>query len=329
MHSVQNTFDLVSACAIIVQHKYTRIALQFTEETLHMSVSSYKQLKALLAASLTNNPSAPSIAHHLYIITDSTYGNSIDDISAAHIGAHLLVYFGNDLNTSCSIPLLILPLRKCIHDQTSFRTDIASIISHNPSVIACIDLAYYSSTMELIGGEHAPLTVAQLPSYADPSCWRETSAHIDSHLTLVGGLYVPSAKLTDSSVIVYIGSKANQLLSIQLKLSTHLIKHYSPESNVWSDLSSSTTKEYQQRYGGIARVEAARIVGIVIGSMGLTAELTKTITERIQRLVLASGRQFYTFVMGRLNEAKLCNFPEVVLEPSITSHPQSSNMYWL
>jgi diphthamide biosynthesis protein 2 len=33
--------------------------------------------------------------------------------------------------------------------------------------------------------------------------------------------------------------------------------------------------------------------------------------ERLQALCVAAGKKTYTFVMGRLNEAKLCNFPEV------------------
>ena len=35
--------------------------------------------------------------------------------------------------------------------------------------------------------------------------------------------------------------------------------------------------------------------------------------NRLQLLITAAGKKFYSFVMGRLNEAKLCNFPEVLL----------------
>lgn len=39
--------------------------------------------------------------------------------------------------------------------------------------------------------------------------------------------------------------------------------------------------------------------------------MTNDLLNRLQRLILAGGKKYYTFVMGRLNEAKLCNFPEI------------------
>lgn len=45
--------------------------------------------------------------------------------------------------------------------------------------------------------------------------------------------------------------------------------------------------------------------------MGLTGSITNDLTHRLKELITAAGKKYYTFVMGRLNEAKLCNFPEI------------------
>jgi diphthamide biosynthesis protein 2 len=45
--------------------------------------------------------------------------------------------------------------------------------------------------------------------------------------------------------------------------------------------------------------------------------------DRLQKLIIASGRRYYTFVMGRLNEAKLCNFPEIDLYCFISNEDES------
>jgi hypothetical protein len=45
--------------------------------------------------------------------------------------------------------------------------------------------------------------------------------------------------------------------------------------------------------------------------MGLSGEVTQAIVGRLEILIKAAKKNSYVFVMGRLNEAKLCNFPEV------------------
>jgi diphthamide biosynthesis protein 2 len=54
-------------------------------------------------------------------------------------------------------------------------------------------------------------------------------------------------------------------------------------------------------------------VGLIIGSMGLSGAIIQRTVSRLQALVSAAGKKSYVLVMGRLNEAKLCNFPEIDL----------------
>ena len=52
-------------------------------------------------------------------------------------------------------------------------------------------------------------------------------------------------------------------------------------------------------------------MGIIVGSMGLNDTVTRALVCRLEKLITSASKKHYTFVMGRLNEAKLCNFPEV------------------
>jgi diphthamide biosynthesis protein 2 len=61
------------------------------------------------------------------------------------------------------------------------------------------------------------------------------------------------------------------------------------------------------------KVRDARVIGVIVGSMGLSAEGTREIVSRLRLIITSSGRKCYTFSMGRLNAAKLANFPEVDL----------------
>jgi len=70
-------------------------------------------------------------------------------------------------------------------------------------------------------------------------------------------------------------------------------------------------------------VKDASVIGIIVGSMGLTADSTNHLLKRLQTLIYHSGKKHYTFVMGRLNEAKLCNFPEIDVYCLISNEDQA------
>jgi diphthamide biosynthesis protein 2 len=138
---------------------------------------------------------------------------------------------------------------------------------------------------------------------------------------VVGGLLVPAAVINDKeTVIVYVGDKPEQIVNILLRASEHTVLHYAPSDPTAPVrvLKGTDSREFRERYGGVLRVKDARIVGIIVGSMGLTADLTRDILHRLQTLIRAARKKYYCFVMGRLNEAKLCNFPEVSRSPSRT-----------
>ena len=40
---------------------------------------------------------------------DSTFGSSVDDISAEHVDSDVLVYFGSDLSSSGAMPVMVVP----------------------------------------------------------------------------------------------------------------------------------------------------------------------------------------------------------------------------
>ena len=129
----------------------------------------------------------------------------------------------------------------------------------------------------------------------------------------LGNLTIPSDIFRNPFSICYIGNNQSQLQAIMLKVPFSVITHYNPQDKSCMQRVGEKTKDFTGRYGGISRVKDANIIGIIVGSMGLTGELTRAVITRLQTLISAAGKHHYTFVMGRLNEAKLCNFPEVDL----------------
>ena len=305
------------------------MVLQFPDEHLKHCVDVYSRLSELVDDAVS-----------LFIAADSTYGSSVDDVSAQHVDGDLLVYFGSDLSGSGAMPVMIAPMKVTVD-----KADCAARVS---SSLEALD---GSCTHALVlfepGCHHAvddlmetlrkslprfALEAASLPPRADMNKWLVKldedddgkSSPASRDVVVLGGLHcrrdhpaVMTAQLPETphsaAALVYIGDKAEQLDSILLHLSQCPVLHYSPRYCRLVVLTGCETKVFRQRYLGVQGCASAAIIGIIVGSMGLTAASTQHIIRRLQVLIETAGKRHYTFVMGRLNEAKICNFPEIDL----------------
>lgn len=179
---------------------------------------------------------------------------------------------------------------------------------------------------------YGQVVIGAMPPNADLKNWsphraagriqQSEEAHDDQKrmvslsMMMIGGLQVAAEHIDSSGesiIVIYIGDKSEQMVDIMLRLSSSHVIHYSPIERRTCKVLGSCSKPFRERYGGVARVKESQIIGLLVGSMGLTATLIQSLLNRLQTLILAANKRYYTFVMGRLNEAKLCNFPEVDL----------------
>eukprot|EP00736_Rhodelphis_marinus_P013195 Rmarinus@m.6969 len=72
---------------------------------------------------------------------------------------------------------------------------------------------------------------------------------------------------------------------------------------------SPSSRLLRKRYYLVNKAREAESVGIVVGTLGI-ADYLETI-HFLQRRLSDSGKKYYTFVVGKINVAKLANFPDV------------------
>mmetsp|Transcript_27452 Transcript_27452/g.26259 ORF Transcript_27452/g.26259 Transcript_27452/m.26259 type:complete len:395 (-) Transcript_27452:339-1523(-) len=307
-----NGFDLDAVCAIIAQHKFRRIALQFPDEFLDKCISIYTYV--------INRINDDHV--DVYIIGDSTYGSSVDDISAQHVDSDILVYFGSDLSSSGSMPVMVVPYRKEIDVENCIQKVSDELNKGTVDKLTQILLVYeldYSHAIENLKNQiNLNIILAELPSCANLLDWKTEDSQMSSLLlsnleyTKVGGLLVLAELINNPDLIIlYVGNKPEQLVSINIRMSEHMIISYNPDSKECNSQKGCESRVFRERYGGLLRVGDANIIGIIVGSMGLSGDITQAIVGRLEILIKAAKKNSYVFVMGRLNEAKLCNFPEV------------------
>ena len=306
----ENSFSKI--CDIILKHKYRRVVLQVPDEYLCDCVGIYSYIKEK-TDDLTE----------LYITADSSYGTAVDDISAFHVDADLLVYLGTDLSCVGNIPLIVLP-PKLDYDPLNAAVEFLQVLlsksQASTSPVLLLSSPECHHQIKLVGSflssqSDYNIYMGALPIFANLDDWTPS---VDENYSLVGkeqigGLLVDSEIIDNPNTLMcYVGTKDQTYNSVCLRLGRNEILVFDPNTKSITIARGDETKIFSQRYGGVLKAKDANIIGIIIGSMGLSDIVVQNTMYRLQSLITASGKKHYTFVMGRLNEAKLCNFPEVI-----------------
>lgn len=263
------SYTISKACEIINRHNFKTITLQFPDEVANLCTDIYDQFIQLLGNDEIS----------IFIAADSTYGSSIDDISALHVDSDVLVYFGSDLSSSGSIPVILLPalrsfdITSCL-DRINTALDISDDVSSSNNVLLFYEPCYtqsvrdlYASLLNIYPNISTTITLASLPPFADLDNWdaskpnttltndsitASTSANANNY-TLVGGLLCDKALVdTPDTIVLYIGDKQEQLINIYLHMSSNKVITYSPYTDtIDTKPRGDNTREFTQRTGGI------------------------------------------------------------------------------
>ena len=281
--SIESKYDLVGVCRVITTYDFSIIVLQFPDENLADAVDVYGYI----------NSRVPRSGRDIYITADSTFGSSVDDVSALHVNCDLLVHFGHDMSVSGSMPVIVCPRQ--MHIDVADAVD--KIYAELPD----------NSSLRSVSLFFDPAICAQLSS------WSPEGSRVDlvAEYELIGGMLVARDMKRDEGSVIVIGDKSDQIVNICLRYSAVDVICYSPSAKTVSRRVGSAMKEYRERYVGVMKVKDAAVIGIIVGSMGLSGDIIRHTLSEIQALIAAAGKKSYTFVMGRINEAKLRNFPEV------------------
>jgi len=106
--NIKEEFALDMVCDLIMKWNKGSVILEYIDEYLPYSINIYNTIRNIL-----NNNKYNHI--NIYISADSTFGSSVDDVSALHVNGDIIVHFGCDLSGSGSIPVMIVPKKKDIN----------------------------------------------------------------------------------------------------------------------------------------------------------------------------------------------------------------------
>jgi len=295
-------YDIQRCVQWILKNLYQKVTLQFPDELLGDAAS-----VALLIEK--------EVKTKVYILGDTSYGSCcVDEVAASHIEADALIHFHHScLSPVTSLPVLYIFINKridvthCVQVFRSFFTDTSQ------PVILIYSVHYYhvqDEVKRLLSKDYSNLISSTL---CIPGC--EEASDTDR---VSGGSYrvfgrsfsLPDTSQLEDCSFFFVGSPDKTLTNLRLRFNTSSFYVFDPAINTgMKQEPSDIHKILKQRYYLTERAKSAEIVGILVGTLGVSGYLL--ILEQLKRLVKQAGKRSYTIAVGKPNVAKLANFPEV------------------
>jgi diphthamide biosynthesis protein 2 len=242
----------------------------------------------------------------LTILADTSYGACcVDEVAAEHVDAEVVVHYGR----SCLSPTARLPV---IYVYTSKSLDL-------DATVASFKLTYPSKDERVV-------LMADIPySHHLPKLYDRLKADGYEDLFATEIIRDPSSLLPNRTLPLDVKEDPDQLkeysiyhisnppTSLLLILSSRVKNiHILPtDGSIPSGPlpEATATASLRRRYALVTRLPAIPILGILINTLSVANYMDAL--QHCQNLISRAGKKSYTFVVGKVNPAKLANFAEV------------------
>ena len=145
-----------------------------------------------------------------------------------------------------------------------------------------------------------------------------------------------AAEGDEPTVVVYIGEEGPELTRLMLENAAFrflLFKTKGPDEGggmVRGDALTDSARALKRRYYLMMKAKDAERMGIVVATTAVQGY--GAMVQRLKTIIRAAGKRAYVFYVGKLNPAKLANFPEmdalVLVASPETCAAVDSGEYW-
>jgi len=323
---IQSVYEVERTAQEIVEGRWKTVALQFPDSMLrdstrvfealeraleHQSVGSDKgqteevkaeegSEKSFNTATNESHAVESQQKHKLFILGDTSYGACcVDEIAAEHADAEVVVHYGR----SCLSPTARLPV---IYVFTSRPLDLNHVIQSfettykergkEEKVLLVADMVYNS---------HVSAVLQQLKERGWVKVLAPEVIHDPSSLIPNRKVDLEEEDLKTYSIF-HISDPPPALL---LTLSSRVKDLQIHATSSLAVLQTNTAMTLRRRYALLTSLSTNPIFGILINTLSVRNYL-ETVTT-VKNLIEKAGKKSYTFVVGKVNAAKIANFSEI------------------
>ncbi|KAL8937268.1 MAG: hypothetical protein Q9211_003770 [Gyalolechia sp. 1 TL-2023] len=312
-------YEIDRTVAEIKRGKWKRIALQFPDNMLPDAPAVCERLSRQLLhdplkpvavkpgsddSHQTNNPGP----RKLFILADTSYGACcVDEIAAEHVSADVVVHYGR----ACLSPTARLPV---IHAFTHQPLATDAVIEsfkhtyrdHDESIILMADTIYASHLQNI----DSILKVQGYTSIFTTNIVHDPSSPLPNR-TVPESVYRDPEKLGEWQLFHISDPPDSLLLTLASRVSG--IRVYPTQAATTGQVMAvpavSTKAALRRRYGLLASASTVPIFGILVNTLSVKNYLH--VVEHVKSCISAAGKKSYTFVVGKINAAKVANFSEI------------------
>lgn len=325
------TYEVDRTVSEIKRERYARVALQFPDQMLCDAprivealskglnpTSSTSQKRGAEAAdpkpptegldSLDLSPeNLPTV--RLYILADTSYGACcVDEIAAEHVNAEVVIHYGRAcLSPTARIPVLHIFTVQVLIDQSKLIKDFRNFYEgHKQKIILMADVTYQSHLQKIT----SDLQLRGFSSLYLADIVYDPSSPLPNR-TVPDEVKADASKLKDWQLFHVSDPPESLLLTLVSRMASIRIYPTSENNpnNSRESFLASTSRALNRRYALLTSVSTVSIFGILINTLSVKNYLH--MVEHVKSQILAAGKKSYTFVVGKVNAAKVANFDEI------------------
>lgn len=251
-----------------------------------------------------DNNSSGAEEERLFILADTSYGACcVDEVAAEHVDADVVVHYGR----SCLSPPSRLPV---VYVFTERPLDLESLLStfketypdKEQKIVLAADIPY---------GHHIPKLHQLLRDCGYTNVYPTSIVHNPSSLlpnrTVPPEVENSKDALREHHLFHISDPPPSLLLTLSSRVaSTHI---YPTDTVAPTATLASTALALRRRYALLTSLTTTSVYGILINTLSVKNYMH--ILSHVQKQISAAGKKYYTFVVGKVNAAKVANFSEV------------------
>lgn len=244
----------------------------------------------------------------LYILADTSYGACcVDEIAAEHVNADVVVHYGRAcLSPTARLPVVYVFTQQALPLGPLLKAFKETYPDMGQNIILMADVTY---------SRHIPEVREALVESGYDNVYSTSIVHDPSsplpNRTVPDEAQEDESKLKDWRLFHISDPPQSLLLTLSSRVSSiHIYPtSQSNTSPVPQSLLASTALALRRRYALLTSLSTVPIFGILINTLSVKNYLH--IVEHVKAQILAAGKKSYTFVVGKVNAAKIANFSEV------------------
>ena len=321
------TYEIERTIAQIKKSGYRKVALQFPDNLLHHGSSVFDALTyglrleanaevkadedasgedpVVQTRSLTL--SEPVVTPKLFILGDTSYGACcVDEVAAEHVDADAIVHYGRAcLSPTSRLPVIYVftrqPLDRLDDLFENFQTTYPE---KDQKIVVMADVTYQYQLHGIV----SYLRDRGYNKLFEADVQHDPSSPLPNRTVPEDVLLEPS-RLKEWSLFHI--SEPPEALLLTLSSRVANIHVCTTNSSISSQIPSavSSVRALSRRYALILSVSTVSIFGILINTLSVKNYLH--IVEHVKNAISAAGKKSYTFVVGKVNAAKVANFGEI------------------